>query len=173
MTNGIKLQSYLSGTNAVIWFEPVIFVSRTVTRLSISFSSIFHLMALGDSNVVTGPSWYFSVGDMMAEADLYSYSSSPSHNYLSFCIITIIKISPEIMNSMASSIVCQLPNPKGLGRPLHRRSIVTCGCTGAIYCHRNTTLPIIFREYSRRFQGARFICALKGRRVLYPLTRAN
>src|SRR5450759_304401 len=68
---------------------------------------------------------------------------------------------------------CQLPNPKGLGRPLHRRSIVTCGCTGAIYCHRNTTLPIIFREYSRRFQVARFICALKGRRVLYALTRAN
>src|SRR5450759_1888203 len=67
----------------------------------------------------------------------------------------------------------QLPNPKGLGRPLHRRSIVTCGCTGAIYCHRNTTLPIIFRAYSRRLQGARFICALKARRFLYPLTRAN
>src|SRR5659263_265206 len=65
---------------------------------------------------------------------------------------------------------CQLPNPKGLGRPLHRRFIVTCGCSGAIYCHSNTTLPIIFREWSRRFQGVRFISALQGLRVLYPLT---
>src|SRR5659263_477183 len=65
---------------------------------------------------------------------------------------------------------CQLPNPKGLGRPLHRRFIVTCGFSSAIYCHSNTTLPIIFREWSRRFQGVRFISALQGLRVLYPLT---
>jgi hypothetical protein len=65
---------------------------------------------------------------------------------------------------------CQLPNPKGLGRTLHRCSIVIYGCSGAIYCHRNTTLPIIFRKLSRRFQGVRFIPALQGLRVLYPLT---
>src|SRR5450759_3402544 len=48
--------------------------------------------------------------------------------------------------------------------------IVTCGCSGAIYCHRNTTLPIIFRDWSRQLQWVRFIPCLESRRVLYPLT---
>ena len=66
---------------------------------------------------------------------------------------------------------CQLPNPKGLGRLV---ALSTYRDMRLLWVHdaysRNMTRTIQFREYSSRFQGARFIYALEGRRVLYPLT---